>query len=211
MDNIHIIVDDRERRSNTLSILKQRTDILFTVERLPIGDYFINGWLLIERKQLCDLVESLISGRLFNQASRLANSGFKTAILIEGNARDIANYKVHRHSILGALVTLTIVFGISILRAADSRESVALMVFAAQQQIKQLKTDLPRFGRRPKTVKARQLYILQGLPSVGPVLAKRLLAHFGSVKGVLSADIDALRNIEGVGKEIATKIVAVIS
>jgi ERCC4-type nuclease len=60
MDNIHIIADDRERRSNTLSILKQRTDILFTVERLPIGDYFINGWLLIERKQLCDLVESRI-------------------------------------------------------------------------------------------------------------------------------------------------------
>ena len=43
------------------------------------------------------------------------------------------------------------------------------------------------------------------------MLAKRLLAHFGSVKGVLSADVDALRDVEGVGKEIATKIVAVIS
>ena len=139
------------------------------------------------------------------QSSRLANSGFKTAILIEGNPRVIADYKIHRHSILGALVTLIIVFGISILRAADSRESVALMVFAAQQQAKQCKLDLPRFGRRPKTAKARQLYILQGLPSAGPMLAKRFLAHFGSVKGVLSADV------EGVGKEIATKIVAVIS
>ncbi|NMM39787.1 ERCC4 domain-containing protein [Pseudoalteromonas arctica] len=211
MDSIRIIADDRERRSNTLSVLEQRTDILLTVERLTVGDYFINSWLLIERKQVCDLVDSLISGRLFNQANRLANSGFKTAILIEGNARDIANYKIHRHSILGALVTLTIVFGISILRAADSRESVALMVFAAQQQAKQCKLDLPRFGRRSKTAKARKIYILQGLPSVGPVLAKRLLAHFGSVKGVLSADVDALRGVEGVGKEIATKIVAVIS
>jgi len=211
MDHIQVIADDRERQSNILSILEKRNDISITVERLTTGDYLIDNWLLIERKQIRDLIESLISGRLFSQASRLATSGFKSAILIEGNASDIVDYKVHRHSILGALVTLTIVFGISVLRAANSRESVALMVFAARQKTRQFKTELARYGRRPKTIKGRQLYILQGLPGIGPTMAKRLLAHFGSVKGVLSADVESLCGVDGIGQHKATQIVEVLS
>jgi ERCC4-type nuclease len=211
MDYIQVIADDRERQSNILRILEQRNDISLTVERLTTGDYLIDNWLLIERKQIRDLIESLISGRLFSQASRLATSGFKTAILIEGNANDIVDYKVHRNSILGALVTLTIVFGISVLRAANSRESVALMAFAARQKTRQFKTELPRYGRRPKTTKGRQLYILQGLPGIGPTMAKRLLGHFGSVKGVLSADVESLCSVDGIGQQRAAQIVKVLS
>ena len=50
MDNIRIVADERERRSYILGILEQRGDVLLTIERLTVGDYFINNWLLIERK-----------------------------------------------------------------------------------------------------------------------------------------------------------------
>jgi len=35
-----------------------------------------------------------------------------------------------------------------------------------------------RGGYRPKRLKSKKLYILQGLPQVGPIIAKRLIKHF---------------------------------
>lgn len=211
MDTIEIIIDDREQRSDVIDAMTQRKDINFTIERLTLGDYLIDNWLLIERKQLKDLIESLLSGRLFSQASRLASSPFKTAILLEGSAKDVADYKIHRHSLLGTLVTLTLVFGISILRSANACESVALMSFAARQKSNNVKTELPRFGRRPKSTKGRQLFILQGLPGVGPKTAKRLLAKFGSIKAIFMADVEQLRTVEGIGPEKAKTIIEIIA
>jgi ERCC4-type nuclease len=211
MSKIKILVDDREQHSNLLVILEQNCNVESHITRLKTGDYLVDDWLLIERKHICDLVESLVSGRLFSQASRLAKSGYKTAILIEGQAHQIASYKIHRHAILGALVTLTLVYGISILRSSTADESVSLMVFAANQHAKSFKEPLARYGRRPKSEKGKQLFILQGLPNVGPVLARRLLAHFGSVKNVLCADIEQLSAVKGMGDSKAKKIVSLIS
>ena len=186
-----------------LVILEQNCNVESHITRLKTGDYLVDDWLLIERKHICDLVESLVSGRLFSQASRLAKSGYKTAILIEGQAHQIANYKIHRHAILGALVTLTLVYGISILRSSTADESVSLMVFAANQHAKSFKEPLARYGRRPKSEKGKQLFILQGLPN-GSV-RERLLA-FGSVKNVLCADIEQLSAVKGMGDSKAKKL-----
>jgi DNA excision repair protein ERCC-4 len=63
-----------------------------------------------------------------------------------------------------------------------------------------------RGGYRPKRLKSRQLYILQGLPQVGPTLARRLLDHFGSISKMIVASFDELMKVEGIGKESAKKI-----
>ena len=63
-----------------------------------------------------------------------------------------------------------------------------------------------RGGYRPKKLKTRQLYLLQGFPDVGPKLAKRLLNHFHSVGRVMSATVEELTEVEGVGNARAGKI-----
>ncbi|MGZ8268464.1 MAG: helix-hairpin-helix domain-containing protein [Burkholderiales bacterium] len=65
---------------------------------------------------------------------------------------------------------------------------------------------LPRGGYRPRGKRARQLFILQGLPGVGPQHARRLIDHFGSVEGVVTASTDELSAISGIGRHIAEKI-----
>ena len=68
-----------------------------------------------------------------------------------------------------------------------------------------------RPGRRPKATHRRQLYILQGLPGVGPALAKRLLQHFGSVEAVFSAPREKLTEVKGIGTVLSERMRDVIS
>lgn len=52
----------------------------------------------------------------------------------------------------------------------------------------------------------KQLYLLQGLPQIGPMLAKRLLKHFKSVSNVVNASVQDLAEVNGLGKVSAEKI-----
>ena len=57
-----------------------------------------------------------------------------------------------------------------------------------------------------KTRKARQLYILQGLPGIGHERAMRLLQKFGSVEAIMSTSREDLLTVEGVGAKTADRI-----
>lgn len=58
---------------------------------------------------------------------------------------------------------------------------------------------------------ADRIYVLQGLPGVGPALATRLLNHLGSVERVVTADVSSLLQIRGVGPKRAAGIRKVVS
>ena len=68
--------------------------------------------------------------------------------------------------------------------------------------------DIPyvRPGYRPTGWRRRALYILQGLPGVGPQRARALLERFGSVLGVATAEVAALADVAGVGDAVARSI-----
>lgn len=54
----------------------------------------------------------------------------------------------------------------------------------------------------------RHLMALAMVPGVGPITCRSLLEHFGSAGNVLRARIPALREVEGVGPKLASKIAA---
>jgi len=73
--------------------------------------------------------------------------------------------------------------------------------------VKLKKGVLPLRGScRPKRLRNRQLFILQGLPGVGARVALKLLLHFKSVAGVFSAGIEELMKVDGVGNVRARQI-----
>jgi ERCC4-type nuclease len=67
-----------------------------------------------------------------------------------------------------------------------------------------------RYGRKPKRLATRRLFLLQGLPGVGPALASRLLQQLGSIRSVVTADIDTLQQVPGVGPKKATRILELL-
>ena len=93
-----------------------------------------------------------------------------------------------------------------ILYSRSNDESADILVVIGRQNQKNLDTVSLRNGYRPKKLKTKQLYILQGLPGVGPTLARRLIENFSSVSKIMKASIDELADIEGIGKVSARKI-----
>lgn len=47
---------------------------------------------------------------------------------------------------------------------------------------------------------------LQRVPDVGPIRARKLVAHFGSVDGIFSASMSELQHVEGIGPRVAESI-----
>jgi DNA excision repair protein ERCC-4 len=174
-------------------------------EKLRVGDYIINEAILVERKSSDDLAASIVDGRLFRQAKAMARSPLRTLFLIElPDATDLL--PLHPHALLGACISLTVMWRQPLIFSRSPEESLLVLRLAAEQTGTLDGLELIRCGYRPKRSLRRKLFVLQGLPGVGPKLAASLLAHFGSVEKVTTANADQLQQVRGCGPKKAAAI-----
>ena len=117
---------------------------------------------------------------------------------------------VHPHAVQGALVSLAAMWRLPVLHTSDPEDSLRVMRFVATQASGRRECAVCRYGRRPKRLASRRLFVLQGLPGVGPALAARLLTQLGSIRSVVTADIGRLQQVRGVGPKKATRILELV-
>jgi Fanconi anemia group M protein len=206
-----IKADDRERDSGIAMMLREQFHMDVVEERLRSGDYVIGEKLVVERKTVDDLALSIVDGRLFQQVLRMKQR-FETALLIiEGNFTQAPRIDLHPHALKGGIMSVVLEWNTPVLFSNDAHDT-ALTLWLIGEQRKSLQGEQSyRPGRRPKRLRNRQVYVLQGLPSVGPKLAVQLLEHFGSVEKVVTAPQERLVDVPGVGKKKAQKIRDVVS
>lgn len=202
---LQIVVDHRERSSEVVSFLERFGQAQLSFEQMKLGDYRTAEWLF-ERKTLTDFAASLIDGRLFAQAYRLAGSKQSIAIILEGTGRDLAAIRVTRSALQGALISLSLIYQLPILRSRGPEETAHLLLFAGRQLCRSRSDWAERKGRRPKRLRKLQLYVLEGLPGIGPHKAAALLDHFGTVRAVMTASEEDLYRIKGIHHLTAAKI-----
>lgn len=200
---MNVIIDHREPESFRALFAK---DDSVSVGQLKCGDFLINDQWVFERKTIRDLCVSLADGRLFKQALKLIQSAHHPVVILEGKSSDIKDGGVRREAVQGALITLSVFFGLPVLRSLEAEETVRLMRYTAEQGIRVAEGGVQRFGYRPKGRKARQLYVLQSLPSIGKKRAEALLEHFGGIEAVMSAGEAELAKVDGIGIPIAEKV-----
>jgi len=205
-DPIHITADDRERKSDVIKMLSGIENVDVIIRRLSVGDYYIGSRVIVERKTLKDFAVSIIDGRLFRQMNRLANSISMGVLILECRTSDTVDLGMTRASIQGALIMVSLILGIPVLRSTDPSETARLMVYIGRQINSMARGGVQRHGYRPKSKRKTQLFILQGLPGIGPERAGRLLDSFGSVEAAISASNSELQSVDGIGKSIADKI-----
>ena len=207
---INVIADDREATRGVVDAFLEMDDVSVSVKRLSVGDYEVDNSLLFERKTLVDFVASIKDGRLFYQAYKLLYAPFQTVVILEGISSDLSSSGMRREAIQGAIVSLGIQYGIPILRSKNAGESAGLMIYAAKQIRRDGRQTGFRYGKKPKVRRKRQLYILQGLPGVGPKKAGQLLECFGSVREIVTASHDELVSVRGIGNYTAKAIYDIV-
>ena len=204
---ITVIADDRERKSEVIQFLSGMKNVSVGIKRLSQRDYLVDNRLVFERKTLNDFALSIIDGRLFSQAIRLVSSKYNSVLILEGAGKELTETGIRREAIQGALITVSIVLGIPVLRSKSPSESAHLILYAARQIKSFARGTVQRHGSRPKGKrKKQQLFILQGLPGIGSERAARLLDEFGSVEAVVTATSEELQSVKGIGNSIAERI-----
>jgi len=206
-----IHMDHREDRSGMGDLLAQQKHIQLIRSHLSVGDYIINEVVVAERKTGLDFVQSIVDGRLFRQASRMKSIFRSSVFIIEGNNLYRSGINIHPHAVKGALANLGLVWQIPVLFTDDPCDTVMTLMLIANQSMGVYNEFSYRPGRRPKQLRKRQLYILQGLPYVGNRLARYLLDHFGSVQAAMNASKEDLMRIPCLGQTKAKKIRQVLS
>ena len=165
---VHIIVDHREKASGVHEHLLTLPNVTCEFKELTFGDYWVDDQLIVERKTMRDFAESIIDGRLFNQAARLAQRIERVVFVLEGGMSQWEGINMRRECLQGAIITLTLIYGFPLLRSLDAEESARLMVYAARQIQQSTRETAHQHGRKPKRKRTRQLRILQSLPGIGP-------------------------------------------
>ena len=205
-ESINIVADDRERNCGVIEALREFKEVVLDVKRIPVGDYVVDRKIVIERKSLRDFVLSIMQGRLFRQAMDLKKSGMHPVLILEGTTKNIASFGLKRESIQGAIIAVSVIMGVPLLRSKDNIETAKLIVMTAKQVNRSDSRGIPRGGNRPKDRKGMQLFILQSLPHIGPVKAAQLIDRFGSIEAVMEANSEELASIYGIGEKSASDI-----
>ena len=135
-DGVIVSIDHREGKSALAARLRQE-GLTVEVVNLPVGDIRISDRILIERKTSRDFVDSLLDGRLLDQATRLVGAAPRAMLILEGS--DLFQHRaVSGQAIMGALATLTLDYGLPVVTSSDTAETARFVAVSARREASML-------------------------------------------------------------------------
>jgi len=207
-DAVEIVVDQRELDSAIARDLSTREGMATRLETLAVGDYVVSDRVAVERKTVSDFLDTLTGGdrSLFEQVGDLARHYARPVVVIEGGGL-YEERNVHPDAIRGALASLSVDFGVSVLRTDDEGDTTDLLaVLAGREQTTRDRPVSVHGEKSAKTLAEQQEYVVGAIADIGPVTARSLLEHFGSVEAVMTAREEDLLDVDGVGEVTADRI-----
>ena len=150
------------------------------VRKLPICDYVVSDRCGIERKNARDFISSMKDLRLFNQAREISACYEKPILALEGHLqRALKRSMMKPSSVYGALSSLALDFNFSIIPTEDAEHTAILIHrLAYREQTEDNRRIQLRAVRREMPPHQQQMFLLSGLPKIGPTLAEELLSRF---------------------------------
>lgn len=195
-----IIIDHREARG-TLPRNLYDLGLEIDTQSLEVGDFIISEDVVVELKNVPDFVNSLVDGRLFSQAKELKENFVKPIYIIEGDLSELFEIRnVHPNAIRAAMISLLLDYQIPFLFSYSEIETANILFSLVKREQKDGEKSVGlRGSKRVWTLEEKQQFLIEGLPLVGPKLAKALLQEFKSPTNILSASEEDLLNIDKLG------------
>ncbi|MFC6753404.1 ERCC4 domain-containing protein, partial [Halorubrum tibetense] len=211
-DGVEVVVDQRELDSSIAKSLSTREGLVTRLETLAVGDYVLSDRVAVERKSAADFVDSMLDAdrSLFQQVGELSRAYARPVLIVEGTnlygQRDI-----DPNAIRGALASLAVDFGISVLRTEGETDTTELLATIARREQETRDREVSVHGEKTtKTRAEQQEYVVSSIADIGPITARSLLEHFGSVEAVMTAEKTDLLEVDGVGSVTAERIREVV-
>ena len=207
-DGVEIVVDQRELDSSIARDLSRKDGVRTRLETLAVGDYVLSDRVAVERKSVSDFLDTLTGGdrSMFEQVGDVARHYARPVVILEGEEL-YGRRNVHPNAIRGALSSLAIDFGASVLRTDDERDTMELLYTIARREQEEEDRTVSVHGEKAKRTRTEQQeYVVGSIAEVGPVTARALLEHFGSVERVMAASEEELLEVDGVGAVTAERI-----
>ena len=129
---VKIIVAHREYRSNVVRNLASKGANIEPLQ-LDVGDYILSSRIGVERKKVDDYLDSLINGKLFKQIAQLRDAYSRPVLILEGKNL-LTKRNINHNAIFGSLASITVDFGIPVLKTNDASETADLLKIIAQRE-----------------------------------------------------------------------------
>jgi len=234
-----LIVDNRESNAiiNSVREIAQEAGLTFRVQQLLLGDFLLidhnDKAIIIERKRVNDFISSIRSNRLWQQLLNFMKAekilGFpikRHMLLFHGTCGEYLSslQEINPNGdlssfwgqIVGAQQEILFVYNtpiVSIENNEDAFKSFLKITIQREQQGKNDKLPQGRWYRKPKRStlpeKDQKSYVIASIPLIGDSLAKILLEHFRTIRGIATASIKRLQQVPGIGKKKAESIYAI--
>jgi ERCC4-type nuclease len=190
-----IIADVFERRSGVVDLLSgHRVEV--EIRALRAGDYALPGDVLVERKTVSDLHESIVRGRFWPQLGKLRRGCKAPYLIVEG--RDLDAGPLQANAVRGACLA-SVAQGIRLLRSEDRADSARWIAVLAVRADRRRRARPPYAQRLKPVADEAGEAMLAAVPGISVELARRLLSRFGSPADVFAAGSESWLRIPGMG------------
>ncbi len=172
--------------------------------------YVLSRRVAVERRTGSSFLRGIMEKTLFTSAIFLREHFAVPVLIVEGEV-DYTRSRFDPHAVRGALISMMLLYGVSVLASPSVEETVSLLAMMARQE----QAGIPEISLIPKRkaidLPDLQRRVVEMLPGCGWVTARDLLQHFGSVQRIVTAAPEELLQVRGVGVRTAVEIHRVIS
>jgi Fanconi anemia group M protein len=197
-----ILIDNHEKNSLVPAILsKLKMNYEFT--HLEVADYLINN-IAIERKTIPDLKSSIISKRILFQLKELKQYP-KSLLIVEGIS-NFALYEgiIHENALRGFILSTSLEHKIPIIFTENEEDTAKYLAVLAMRESKP-KTPTSLRQKLALSKEEQKQFILEGFPGIGPSTAGKLIEKFKTIKNIINASEEELKQFLGKKTEIFLK------
>ena len=206
--NQKIIIDYREKNSLVpAELIGAGFDVHF--QELKVADYIVKD-LAIERKTVSDFIASMKNRRLLNQLEELQQ--YKNRLLIVEGIDEQELYTdsgdwigMHPNSIRGFLLSILLKHKVPIIFTKNYSDTAKFIAVIAR---KKDSMETPLNAKKKTLDKKEQLqFIIEGFPGIGPKTARKLLKKFKTIKNIINASEEELKEALGKKSELFKNLV----
>lgn len=187
------------------------------VNVLPIEDdgdqadrYVLGRNMAVDRRTPNGFLNGILDKSLFTAAIFLREH-FGVAILMIEGARRPGYRGFSPEAIDGALSSLMLEYGLSVLHTDSADETTRLLMMMARQAQHGIAEISLVPKRSAATLPDMQRRVVEMLPGCGRVMARELLRRFHSIAGIVTASASELQEIRGIGAKRAGQIKHVLT